>query len=140
MYVPKEAEHKDLAKKFLVYLSNEENNMKFTKYTGSIKPFQYNAFEKYPEHSWSAYTKSVFNTFYEDDTTYLYNYPKNTAQENVSNLFIYRAMDFIGTTNVSTWLLWLKEKDATSIMESLKENVDSNITNWAQYYDMEVVD
>lgn len=140
MYVPKAAKNKDLAKKFLVFLSSEENNMKFTKQTGSIKPFQYNAFEKYPEHNWSDYTKSVFDTFYKEDTAYLYNYPKNTPQEQVSNLYRYRTMDFIGTTNVSTWLLWLKQKSASDIMKEIKKNVDNNITNWAQYYDMEVVD
>ena len=139
MYVPAKAAHKDLAKQFLVYLSNEENNITFTKLTGSVKPFRYNAFEKHPDYAWTAYTKSVFSTFYADDTDYLYNYPKNVERDNVSNLYRYRALDFIGDTNVSTWLLWLKEKSAAEVIGGVKDNVDNSIDNWAQYYDMDVI-
>ncbi len=140
MFVPSKAKNKELAKEFLVYLSSEENNMNFSKITGSVKPFQYNPIAKAPEHSWTEYTKSVFETFYNADTEYIYNYPKNTEKDLVSVLYRYHAYDFIAETSVSTWLNQIKNKTAAEVIEYVREGAAASVGNVAGNYRMDVID
>ncbi|MBE7087878.1 MAG: extracellular solute-binding protein [Clostridiales bacterium] len=140
MYIPSGAKNKDLAKQFLVFLCNEENNEFFTKVTGSIKPFQYNVFEKYPHYDWTKFTLSVFNKYYSPSVTAIYPYPKTTPNEAISNIYRFKFMDFIADTNVSTWLLNLKSETAENIMSGIKDSVDRNLFTIADYYDMLIVD
>lgn len=140
MFVPSKAKNKELAKEFLVYLSSEENNMTFSKITGSVKPFQYNPIAKAPDHNWTVYTKSVFETFYEDTTELIYNYPKNTEKDLVSVLYRYHAYDFIAETSVSTWLQSMKTKTAAEVAAYVRSSAYTSVGNVAGNYRMDVID
>ena len=140
MFVPSKAKNKELAKEFLVYLSSEENNMTFSKITGSVKPFRYNPIAKAPDHNWTEYTKSVFETFYEDTTELIYNYPKNTPKDLVSVLYRYHAYDFIAETSVSTWLQAMKTKSAAEVAAYVRDSAYTSVGNVAGNYRMDVID
>ena len=128
MFIPKKATNKELAKEFLVHLASEQNNMNFSKITGSVKPFQYNPLEMAPDHNWTNYTKSVFDTFYDETTEYLYDYPKNTEKDCVSVVYRYHAYTFIAETEIATWLTKLKSnKTVDELMEEIRESAYDSV-------------
>lgn len=86
MYVPAKATNKDLAKEFLAFLCNEEQLMQFTKKTGALRPFDYNAYELDKDYAWTDFQKSMFKLYYEADE-HVVKYP--LTAEKVSPIYLY---------------------------------------------------
>ena len=115
MFIPAGAVNKDLAKKFLVYLCNEEMLLDFTKRTGTMRPFDYNPLELLPEQNWDAYTKSYLDLYFDSDIR-LSNYPANKAVEEISPIYLYKRPTMFGRTATSTVITDMRTKTGEYIM------------------------
>ena len=130
MLVPAKAKNQDLAKDFLAYLCNEENMLKFTQTSGTMRPFEYDAIELSGEdYEWNAFTESVLS-MYNDSDVRLYAYPAGTANEDVSLIYRYKEPDLEGKQVWETFLSALKTMTPAQIMVSGKGNYTSvyNVT------------
>ena len=130
MLVPAKANNQDLAKDFLAYLCNEENMLKFTQTSGTMRPFEYDAIELSGEdYEWNAFTESVLS-MYNDSDVRLYAYPAGTANEDVSLIYRYKEPDLEGKQVWETFLSALKTMTPAQIMVSGKGNYTSvyNVT------------
>ena len=87
-YVPNKGANKDLAKEFLTYTSSEENCKKMSEMIGAIRPFDYDARNVNGYSGLSAFTKSVFNLFYDADD-YLVKFPRNVETSKISPVYLF---------------------------------------------------
>ncbi len=87
-YVPNKATNKELAKEFLAYTSSEENCKKMSEMIGAIRPFDYDARTVNGYSGLSAFTKSVFNLYYDADD-YLVKFPRNVESSKISAAFLF---------------------------------------------------
>ncbi len=118
MLVPAKATNLELAKKFLVHLFNEENNLYFTQKTGTMRPFDYNPIELAgSSYQWDPFTASVLDIYNNADAR-LYAYPAGKAKEKVSLVFRYKAPDIFGSLGWSTYLSGMKKYTSEEIMET----------------------
>lgn len=116
MFVPAQAKNTELAKDFLAYLCSEENMLKFTQCSGTMRPFEYNAIElSGDDYKWNAFTKSVL-TMYNDSDVRLYAYPAGKANEDVSLIYRYIGPDLEGKQVWETFLSVLKKLTPMQIM------------------------
>ena len=111
MFVPAKATNKELAKKFLAYLCNEEQLLEFTKSTGCMRPFNYDPVAltaENDEFQWTEFQKSCFAMYTESDVN-LYLYPGNHRDyKDYSRIFIYkRPTIFAGVGSVTAALKML---------------------------------
>ena len=116
--VPAQAKNLDMAKQFLAYLFNEDNNMYFTKTTGTMRPFDYNPIELAGEnYEWKPFEKSVLDMYNEADAR-LYAYPAGKAQEDVSRIYRYQMPDIFGQQGWATFYSAMRKYTAEEIMET----------------------
>ena len=116
MLVPAQATNLDLAKKFLVYLFNEENNLYFTQTTGTMRPFDYDPIALAgSDYKWDPFTASVLDIYNNADVR-LYAYPAGKAKEDVSLIYRYKAPDIFGSNGWSTYLNAMKKYTAAEVM------------------------
>ena len=111
MFIPQKSPHIDLAKKYLTYLCNENELMRFTKSTGTVRPFTYKPAKLEPTYNWSTWQKSIFEILDDTETQRLYCNPKNvtvdkvspvTINEQISGYFPLTAQSFYGQLRTKT--------------------------------------
>ena len=151
MYVPENAKNKDLAKEFLAFINDEDHLVRFTAYTGGIRPFGTNTTEskaaikaKYlTAKDWGDFEKSTFDLYFDCDDVVM-SFPrnyKNRPNEEPSIFYTY---------NISSRSLWgdyptLLDKMRTdtivnlvinnedSLYELSKQNYEDKKSNYGSY-------
>ena len=132
MAVPREAAHKELAKEFLAYLCNEEMLNYFSATTGGIRPYNYDA--RNASDSYSEYTKTVFDTYY--NCTRIFEYPKKvTDRSQVSFIYRYERPALFGIDSLQTVLNEFKTMTGEEIMSQVIKNLNTHaVGNWKNTY------
>ena len=116
--VPAKATNVDLAKKFLAFLFNEENNLYFTQKTGTMRPFNYDAVAlSGASYQWDPFTASVLDMYNNADAR-LYAYPAGKAKEDVSKIYRYKNPDIFGTVGWATYLTMIQNYSSEQVMET----------------------
>ena len=138
MYVPKNATNKDLAKEFLAFLCSEEQLMQFTKNTGVVRPFNYNAYELEPTYSWTDFQKSTFNIYYNADD-FVIKYPLTATK--ISPIYLYEEVSMFMGLELSTVFGELRSKPvdgaADRIVNRVYTSLKKSFDEWNEYYGLE---
>jgi len=66
MGVPANALNVDLARDFLKFLSTRDQMVEFTKYTGMMRPFNYDPLALAPNYEWTPFTRDIVRLFTEN--------------------------------------------------------------------------
>lgn len=137
MFIPKQASHKDLAKDFLVYLSSPEMLDYFSKVTGSIRPFNYDA--RLSSETYSDFTKSVMDVYY--DSIRLFEYPVNVdSRAKVSYVYRFERPTLFGVTPLGTVLKDFKTKSGAELMKSSNDYTKGQVQNvWKNKYGLNII-
>lgn len=132
MFIPKQAENKELAKKFLAFLCNEDMLKNFSVTTGSIRPFNYDA--RTASESFSDFSKSVFETYYESER--VFEYPKTvSAMSSVSYVYRFERPTLFGVVPLGTIINDFKTKSGKEIMDKVKTNLENlSLSTWVDDY------
>ena len=143
-YVPAKAKNVDLAKDFLAFTASEDYCVKFAEMTGGIRPFHCDVRESNAASAFSTFKKSVFDLYYDADD-YIVKYPRNTAIEDVSPVYLYEGVSeviFCGVSNY-TVISSLKTMTPRQIMVDGGPNFDSvynravkSFNEWKKIYDI----
>ncbi len=140
--VPAKATNLELAKKFLVTLFNEENNLYFTQKTGTMRPFDYDPIALAgSSYQWDPFTASVLDMYNNADVR-LYAYPAGKAKEDVSPIFRYKAPDIFGSRGWATYLDAIKKYTAEEVMvtgvgstyKSVYDATKGDFRSWDNHY------
>ncbi len=134
MYVPVNATNKDLAKEFLAFLCSEEQLMQFTKYTGVVRPFDYNAYELDKNYAWTDFQKSTFNIYYNADD-FVIKYPLTATK--VSPIYLYEEVSmFMGVELPTVFGEFRDNPDtaATKIVSRVYTQLDNRFDEWIEHY------
>ena len=135
MYVPTNATNKDLAKEFLAFLCNEDQLMKFTKSTGVVRPFDYNAYELAPDYAWTDFQKSTFNIYYNADE-FVIKYPL-TAKK-VSPIYLDETVSMFMSVDLATVFGEFRskpvDKAADRIVDRVYKGLKKSFDEWNEYY------
>ncbi len=138
MYVPTNATNKDLAKEFLAFLCNESQLMQFTKYTGVVRPFGYNAYELDPNHTWTDFQKSTFNIYYNADD-FVIKYPLTAT--NISPIYLYEEVSMFMAIPHPTVFGEFRTKPvsgaADRIVNRVYTELKKSFAEWIEYYGLE---
>lgn len=130
MFVPAKAVNLDLAKEFLAFLSSEEAILDFTKQSGSIRPFKYNAAENEKDgFEYTPFTKDVINIYNTSDVR-LMAYPVGTPQESVSPIYM-----FLTPTPESVhsgYFSAIRRQSAENILKEIHQNAQREWNKWLQ--------
>ncbi len=137
MFIPSGAEHKDLAKDFLVFLCSEDQLKKFTvRSGGGIRPFGYDARE-IEDDSLTKYNKSVFDVYY--NSTRIYDFPLKAYKESpfaVSLIYTYESPIVFADLGVSTVVNMIKKSSGDEIMKEAKKTFDLTKNNYVKKFRM----
>ena len=137
MFIPSAAEHKDLAKEFLVFLCSEDQLKKFTvRSGGGIRPFAYDARE-IEDESLTTYNKSVFDVYYE--STRIYDFPLNAYKESpyaVSLIYTYESPIAFADLSMSTVINKIKTEDGAAVMKEAKRTFELLTNNYIKKFRM----
>lgn len=137
MFVPSAAEHKDLAKDFLVFLCSEDQLKKFTvRSGGGIRPFGYDARE-IEDKSLTKYNKSVFDVYY--NSTRIYDFPMNAYKESpfaISLIYSHERPIVFAELSISTVINMLKKSDGAEVMKEAKRTFDLSKQNYVKKFKM----
>lgn len=138
MYVPVNATNKDLAKEFLAFLCNEEQLMQFTKNTGVVRPFDYNAYELDPNYAWTDFQKSTFDIYYGADD-FVIKYPLTATK--VSPIYLYEEVSMFMSVELSTVFGEFRktpvDKAADRIVSRVHTALKQSFDEWKEYYGLE---
>ena len=138
MYVPVNATNKDLAKEFLAFLCNEEQLMQFTKYTGVVRPFGYNAYELEKDYAWTDFQKSTFDIYYNADD-FVIKYPLTATK--VSPIYLYEEVSMFMSVELSTVFGEFRTKPVDKAAERIVNRVHTalkkSFDEWVEYYGLE---
>lgn len=132
MFVPKDAAHKDLAKRFLAFLCNEDILKEFSSTTGGIRPFNYdyeNASAEYSEFS-----KSVMNAY--SKGIHVFEYPVNAKNmSSVSFVYRFERPTLFGIDPLATVLNEFLTMNGEQIMSNVVKNLNTQMVgNWKSKY------
>lgn len=132
IFIPKGASHKDLAKEFLVYMTNQDMLDYFSKETGSIRPFNYDARQSSDKHS--AFTQSVMDVYY--NSTHLFEYPLNVdSMDKVSYVYRFERPTLFGVTPLGTVLSDLKTLSGADLIKKSNTYTQGQVKNtWQKTY------
>ncbi len=137
MFIPSAAEHKDLAKEFLIFLCSEDQLKKFTvRSGGGLRPFNYDARE-IEDESLTDYNKSVFDVYY--NSTRIYDFPMNAYKESpfaVSLIYSYESPIVFADVSVATVVNMIKKSDGAEIMKEAKRTFDITKQNYVKKFKM----
>ena len=137
MFIPSGAEHKDLAKEFLLFLCSEDQLKKFTvRSGGGIRPFDYDARE-IEDASLTKYNKSVFDVYY--NSTRIYDFPMKAYKESpfaISLIYSYERPIVFAELSISTVMNMLKKTDGAEIMKEAKRTFDLSKQNYTKKFKM----
>ncbi len=137
MFIPSAADHKDLAKDFLVFLCSEDQLKKFTiRSGGGIRPFQYDARE-IEDKSLTKYNKSVFDVYY--NSTRIYDFPLKAYKESpfaVSLIYTYESPIAFADLGMSTVVNRIKKADGATIMKEAKATFELIKNNFVKKFRM----
>ena len=138
MYVPANATNKDLAKEFLAFLCNEEQLMQFTKHTGVVRPFDYNAYELDSNYTWTDFQKSTFDIYYNADD-FVIKYPLTATK--VSPIYLYEDVSMFMGVELSTVFGEFRTKPvdgaADRIVNRVYTALKKSFDEWNEYYGLE---
>jgi ABC-type glycerol-3-phosphate transport system substrate-binding protein len=138
MIVPKNATNKDLAKEFLAFLCNEEQLMNFTKSTGVVRPFDYNAYELDANYAWTDFQKSTFNIYYNADD-FVIKYPLTATT--VSPIYLYEEVSIFMGIELSTVFGEFRstpvDQAADRIVSRVYTALKKSFDEWTEYYGLE---
>ena len=141
MFIPSGAEHKELAKEFLVFLCSEDQLKKFTvRSGGGIRPFNYDARE-IEDDSLTAYNKSVFDVYY--NSTRIYDFPMNAYKESpfaVSLIYTYESPVVFAEVSIATVVNMIKKTDGAEIMKEAKRTFELSKNNYIKKFRMTEVE
>lgn len=115
MCVPEKAVNKQLAKEFLLFISQEEEMLEFTKTTGMMRPFKYNPIEKLPDHEWSKFQLDTLNMYL--NHTNFYQYSKNE-----SPFYVFKKLTPYYPT-IATPIGGLLENDGQTVAQNVYNSV-----------------
>ena len=137
MYVPKNAVNKDLAKEFLAFLCSEEQLMQFSRYTGVVRPFKYNAYELDKNYAWTEFQKSTFNIYYNADD-FVIKYPLTASK--VSPIYLDKQVSmFMGTPYEKVFAEFRTtpvENAASRIVRQVYDALKKDLGEWFSYYNI----
>ena len=93
LFIPANAKNKDIAKKFLIYSSQESQVISFLKQTGGIRSFNFNPYELASDYQFSAFQESTIDLYFHADDL-LMKYPRNAADKNnISPIYFYEGVN-----------------------------------------------
>lgn len=137
MFIPSKAEHKDLAKEFILFLCSEDQLKKFTvRSNGGLRPFNYDARE-IEGAEFSDYNKSVFDVYY--NSTRIYDFPMKAYKESpfgVSLIYTYERPIAFGDLAPSDVINWMKKTNGAAIMGEVKRLFDVSKSNYIKKFRM----
>lgn len=119
MFIPAAAPNKELAKKFLAFISTEEMMMDFTYHTKMIRPYKYDPLEIDPDYGWSEFSKSCFELYRNSDYN-LYEYSKNN-----SLIYTYKRPELFQEVTMATAINALKRMSGKEVMIDGTADYDS---------------
>ncbi len=138
MYVPVNATNKALAKEFLAFLCNEDQLMKFTKSTGVVRPFDYNAYELEPGYAWTDFQKSTFDIYYNADD-FVIKYPLTATK--VSPIYLYEEVSMFMAVELSTVFGEFRtapvEQASDRIVNRVHTALKKSFDEWTEYYGLD---
>ena len=138
MYVPAKATNKGLAKEFLAFLCSEEQLMQFTKHTGVVRPFGYNAYELDKEYAWTDFQKSTFNIYYGADD-FVIKYPL-TAKK-LSPIYLNEEISIFMSVDLSTVFGEFRKQPvdqaSSRIVNLVHTSLKKSFDEWNEYYGLD---
>ncbi len=148
LFVPSGAKHKELAKKFLIYSSQEAQVIRFLKETGGIRPFQFDPYELCPDYEFTTFQASTLDLYFHADDL-LMKYPRNAADKNnISPIYIYEGVNarLFSVTDYASLLYAIKDYTPKQVcietvydgkvkkFESLYDRAKTAFDNWRYIY------
>lgn len=125
-FIPTGATNTDLAKEFLIMLCEEESLLDFTKETGEMRPFQYNATEAEKDgFTYSAFTKDVIDIYNTSDV-HLMRFP--SGHSDVSDMYKY--LQPLWTNAYSRFISELFTSDASTLLTNIYEGAKREWSTW----------
>lgn len=138
MYIPAKATDKQLAKDFLIFLSEESNLVEFTKDTGSLRAFDYDVLALAPDYEWTDFNKSVISVV--KDTVQIVDYPKNVTDKNlISYVYRYSGQTMFGAMQMADVLKNLGSMNGQELMAKVKEETKDSFDGFKSIYNMLLV-
>ena len=124
MFIPKEAPNKELAIKFLQFITTEEMMLEFTKLTGMMRPYEYDPIALDPDYAWTDFQKSTFNLYTQSDVN-LFEFSRNK-----SDIYLFKRPELFQEVTVNTALNDLKKKSGAEIMDDVYKKVAVEFPKW----------
>lgn len=120
MIVPKQATNKELAKEFLAFLCNEKYLLDFTKKTGTLRPFKYDASVLDADTlGLNEFNASVLDVYKTSDVR-LVSLPANVSAPSERSLIsLYCDLPLNGVIDWGSFISQVKSKDSKTIMENV---------------------
>ena len=133
MIVPKQATNKELAKEFLAYLCNEKYLLDFTKKTGTLRPFKYDASVLDAEAlGLNTFNASVLEVYKTSDVR-LVSLPANVSSPSERSLIsLYCDMPLNGSIDWSSFMSLIKSQNSKTIMENVYNTTLPEFKKWKQ--------
>jgi len=109
MIIPYNAAHKELAKKFLIFMSSEQEIDNFTAESGGgVRPFNCDVRTEVTGNTYTPFVNSLFDVYY--NSTHVYEYPSNVQSlAQVSHVFRYGGGSYLGGVDWLTMLSLLAD-------------------------------
>ncbi len=125
-FIPTGATNTQLAKEFLIMLCEEESLLDFTKETGELRPFQYDAqIAEKDGFEYSAFTKDVINIYNTTDVR-LMRFP--SGHDDVSDMYKY--LQPLWTDAYSRLISELFTSDASTLLTNIYEGAKEEWSRW----------
>ncbi len=138
MVIPAKANNVEGAKQFLAFMCNYDQLAYFTKVSGSLRPFNYDARE-IEGAEYTPFTQSVFDVFY--NSTHLYELPLGVEQNKVSYVYRYQKISILGGMSPGSFYKSLGEKSAAEIVSNVKTELKKGgFNDWINLYNLDNLD
>lgn len=138
MYIPAKATDKELAKDFLIFLSEENNLVEFAKDTGSLRAFDYDPLSLAKDYKWTEFNKSVMEIY--KTSVQLVDYPKNVADKNlISYVYRYSGQTMFGAMQMADMLKNLSSMNGKELMAKVVEETKDSFDGYKSIYNMDLV-
>ena len=126
--IPAKAAHLELAKKFLIFMSSEQEIINFAKDTnGGIRPFNCDLREESTGVKYSAFATSLFDVYY--NSRVFYEYPMNvTSYASVAHVYRYAEPSYHGNLSWTSVLDKMKDPQGKTPGQAIADDVVFRLT------------
>ena len=126
--IPAKAAHLELAKKFLIFMSSEQEIINFAKDTnGGIRPFNCDLREESTGVKYSAFATSLFDVYY--NSRVFYEYPMNvTSYAGVAHVYRYAEPSYHGNLSWTSVLDKMKDPQGKTPGQAIADDVVFRLT------------